>query len=80
MGKMMSTREIALARLAMREVQNIRGSVEIFCQYYGEMEDGSDLARVSDRMSRIGDTADKLAEKLEKMLLPFALIEVKEIY
>ena len=80
MGKMMSSREIALARLALREVESIRGSVEIFCQYYGEMQDGSELARVSERMYRIGETADQLGEKLEKMLQPFALIAVAEIY
>ena len=80
MGKMMSSREIALARLALREVESIRGSVEIFCQYHAEMEGGSDLARVSDRMNRIGDTADKLSERLQRMLLPFAKIEVEEIY
>lgn len=80
MGKMMSTREIALARLALRELERISVSVDMLCQYGDEIESGSELDRVADRMSRIGDAAHKLSAKLEGMLLPFALIEVEEIY
>lgn len=80
MGKMMSTREIALARLALRELGSISASSEMLLQYRNLFESGSELDRVADRVRRIQDAADKLGAKLEKKLHPFALIEVEEIY
>lgn len=76
----MNTRQIALARLALREVQTIAGSTEIFCQYYDEFADGSELQKIEKKLAKIQDQADALNKRLEKLLAPYEEIEVGEIY
>jgi len=76
----MNTRQIALARLALREVQTIAGSCGIFTQYFNEMTEGSELAKIEKKMAKIQDQADALNNRLEKLLKPYEEIEVPEIY
>ncbi len=76
----MNKRQIALARLAERETQNIAGSCGIFTQYYNEITEGSELAKIEKAMDRISGQADALNRRLEKLLAPYTEIEVEEIY
>jgi hypothetical protein len=77
---MLNTRQIALARLATREVQNIIGSTAIFCQYYDEMPENSELSRIEKKLAAMQTQADMLQRRLEKLIAPYEAIEVKEIY
>lgn len=76
----MNKRQIALARLALREVQTIQGSCGIFNQYSDELPDSSPLVMIDARMSAMDDTARVLQTKLEKLLAPYEQIDVEEIY
>ena len=76
----MNKRQIALARLAERETQNIAGSCGIFTQYFNEMTEGSELAKIEQKMAKIQDQADALNRRLEKLLAPYTEIDVEEIY
>ena len=76
----MNKRQIALARLALREVQTIQGSCGIFTQYCDEIAEGSPLVRIEMQMGAMDDKARALQAKLEKMLAPYEQIDVEEIY
>jgi hypothetical protein len=76
----MNKRQIALARLAEREVQTIQGSCGIFTQYYEEMPEGSALRKIELELNAMDIKARRLQVKLEKLLKPYAEIEVDEIY
>jgi ubiquinone biosynthesis protein UbiJ len=76
----MNKRQIALARLAERETQNIAGSCGIFTQYFNEITEGSELAKIEAKMAKIEDQAHALNRRLEKLLAPYTEIDVEEIY
>lgn len=76
----MNKRQIALARLALREVQSIEGSCGIFTQYYDELPENSELARVESKIAAIEKAAWTLDKRLQKLLAPYGQIEVEEIY
>ncbi len=76
----MNKRQIALARLALREVQSIEGSCGIFTQYCDEMPENSELARIESKMAAIEKSAWSLEKRLQKLLAPYTEIEVDEIY
>ena len=80
MADTLNKRQVALARLALREVQNIQGSCGIFTQYCNEISPVGDLAKVLAALSAMEDKAFKLQAKLEKINAPYDAIEVEEIF
>jgi DNA-directed RNA polymerase subunit F len=72
-------RNLALFRLASRELEGISASAEMFFSNAVQSGEGEKIRKLSNELSKIQEKADKLRAKLEKDLLPFENLEVNEI-
>lgn len=73
-------KNLALFRLAARELQNISGSAEMFFSNAAHNGEGERIRQLSNELAKLQVKADRLHRKLEQDLLPFESIEVSEIY
>jgi hypothetical protein len=72
---------LALFRLASRELEGISANVEMFASHIaGSGSLDSEIAKIFNAMAKMGDKADKMRAKLDRDLEPFAEIQIQEIY
>jgi len=71
---------LALFRLASRELEGVSASCEMFFSHAVATGQGERIRRLSNQIAAIQEKADKLREKLDADLEPFSVIEVQEIY
>ncbi len=75
---------LALFRLASRELEGVSASCEMFFSHAinGQkgLYRGKKMQRLWNQFAAIQEKADKLREKLDADLEPFSVIEVQEIY
>ncbi len=72
---------LALFRLASRELEGISANVEMLASHI--IARGSydrEISKILNAMAKMGEKADKMKAKLDRDLEPFAEIEVQEIY
>jgi hypothetical protein len=74
------SKNLALFRLASRELEGVSASCEMFFSHVVHEERGKKMQRLFNQFAAIQEKADKLREKLDAELEPFSVIEVKEIY
>ena len=72
-------RNLALFRLASRELESISASAEMFFGHAVQIGDGERVRQLSNELSKIQQKADRLRAKLEKDLLPFEGLTINEI-
>jgi hypothetical protein len=72
---------LALFRLASRELEGISANVEMLASHIaGRGLFDSEIGKIFNAMAKMADKADKIREKLDRDLEPFAEIEIQEIY
>lgn len=71
---------LALFRLASRELEGVSASCEMFFSHAVAKGRGEKIRRLSNQIAAIQEKADRMREKLDAELEPFSVIEVQEIY
>jgi hypothetical protein len=71
---------LALFRLASRELEGVSASCEMFFSHATHTQRGKKMQRLWNQFAAIQEKADKLREKLDADLEPFSVIEIQEIY
>lgn len=71
---------LALFRLASRELEGVSASCEMFFSHAMHTQRGKKMQRLWNQFAAIQERADKLRAKLDAELEPFSVIEINEIY
>jgi hypothetical protein len=71
---------LALFRLASREMEGVAASCEMFFSHANFPDRGTKMERLWNQFAEIQEKADKIRAKLDRDLEPFAEIEIQEIY
>jgi hypothetical protein len=71
---------LALFRLASRELEGVSASCEMFFSHAVHETRGLKMERLWKQFAAIQEKADKLRAKLDAELEPFSVIEINEIY
>jgi len=73
-------KQLALYRLASRELEGIIASCEMFFSHAVHDGEGEHMRALSNEFSKFQQRADRLKARLDRDLAAFESIEVKEIY
>ena len=73
-------KQLALFRLAARELEGISASCEMFFSHAAHDGEGERMRKLSNEFAKFQEKADRLKARLDRDLEVFEGVELKEIY